>query len=300
MTTRFVMLAVTSALLLASCRPRPLDISVPQQERALVISSTCADGKRVFVGATWSLSALQQLMDTTALNVQPEIPKELLVDSALVTITSEAGVKDTLSLARPGLFVTNRLSLNAGASYRLEVHDYRSSSKAIATTVFLPAPLLSDMQPRHEINDGDTQTVLSLALDEVQPGTYFAVSYATPESIRKRQRPLPRKLEALHLFQPKQLALFRADISTKGRMTKDITLQVKATDTVMVQVVQVSAEYFQYLSTYKRAGSLINQLTGEPINLPSNSSSGLGFFTLYQPLVAVYDLKTYSSSEVSN
>jgi hypothetical protein len=43
--------------------------------------------------------------------------------------------------------------------------------------------------------------------------------------------------------------------------------------------------YYEYLAAYKRSGNLLSQLTGEPVNLPTNVQGGYGYFALTKPSI---------------
>jgi hypothetical protein len=55
----------------------------------------------------------------------------------------------------------------------------------------------------------------------------------------------------------------------------------------------ISPEYYKFLSTYLTAAKPFNQLTGEPINFPSNVVNGYGFFVTTNPDIRVFDLSKW-------
>ena len=78
-----------------------------------------------------------------------------------------------------------------------------------------------------------------------------------------------------------------------GELTQQYTLKLSPRDTLIVQVARIDEGYFKYLQTYKRTGYLINQLTGEPINLPTNIQTGYGYFAIYKPHRYVFALQKH-------
>jgi hypothetical protein len=292
MFTRITPIAL-AILALASCRPKPIDIEVPQKGGQLSISSTCVDAHTVYVSASYSVSSMMRVVDTSTLGDAPGIPRELLIDSAIVTLQAAGRPADTLRKLSPGIYGRRDLELQPGLAYTLTVRDFDKGHIATGTTTYLPAPSIDSMAPSRTPGATDTLSKLHLKLSNVSAGSYYFVSYNTVRNAREHAIPLPMNGEALNLFAPKQLALFTGEEAVAGQLRQAITLQVAPTDTVYVQVGEIDRAYYNYLAAYKRSGALINQLTGEPINLPTNIYTGFGYFSLYQPLRAVFDLNRF-------
>lgn len=293
MFSKMMLPALCAFLLLSACRPKPINIDIPQKGGAITISSACIDAHTVYVSASYSVSSLVKVLDTTTLKDVSGIPKELLIDSAIITLRAAGGNADTLRKISPGLYGRKDLQLQPGVQYTLTVVDYTKGTTAFATTTYEPRPIIDSLLPIRVITKTDTTAKLRMMLSNVAPGSYYFVSYNTMRNAREHAVPLPMNAHALNFFTPKQIALFASGEAVDGKLDKAITMQVAPTDTVFVQVAKVDKAYYDYLAAYKRTGALINQLTGEPINLPSNSSAGLGFFSLYQPLRAMYNLNRY-------
>ena len=64
-------------------------------------------------------------------------------------------------------------------------------------------------------------------------------------------------------------------------------------DSIAVILSHVTKGYFEFLNAFKKSGALINQLTGEPINYPTNVNNGYGYFNAYFPTTRIYDLNKY-------
>ncbi|MGQ0828591.1 MAG: DUF4249 family protein, partial [Bacteroidota bacterium] len=82
---------------------------------------------------------------------------------------------------------------------------------------------------------------------------------------------------------------------TDGKLIKTtiISPMVKASDTIAVELAHISKGYYEFLTAYKRSSKLINQLTGEPINYPSNVQNGYGYFNAHYPDGKIFFLKDY-------
>lgn len=56
----------------------------------------------------------------------------------------------------------------------------------------------------------------------------------------------------------------------------------KPTDTLLVTLSNITKEHHDFLSAYKKRGSVFNSVLSEPIRtLPGNIEGGYGFFALY-------------------
>lgn len=281
---------LTGLLLLAACRPKPIDIEVPQSTGAFSIASYCPNSHSIYVSATYSVSSMMRVLDTATLRELPQASKDVLMDSAIVSLQSPDGRLDTLRKLSPGIFSHNALHLLPGLQYTLRVIDRRTGKSATAATAYQPRPEVDTMYLYTQSQDADTSIRLHIRLKEVSRQAYYFVSYNSTRQARERTQPLPQSAQALRLFVPKQIALFTGSEVSGGSLEKDIALHVNARDTVIVQIGRADKAYYDYLAAYKRTGALINQLTGEPINLPTNIAGGYGYFALYHPVVALYNL----------
>jgi hypothetical protein len=289
-----MLLPLSAALLfIASCRPKPLDIDIPQSSGVLSIASYCPDNHSVYVSASYSVSAMLKVLDTAALKYFPDVTESLLLKEAVVTLRNPDNTIDTLRKLSPGIYKRDDLQLLAGQSYTLTVLDPKKGILATATTSYQPIPTMDTLYPALVKRTSDTTCRLHLQLRNASAPAYFFLSYNTVRQAREHTSALPKNARALSLFLPKQIALFSPADAPGGNLEKDIILQVNPSDTVLVQVAQIDKAYYDYLSAYKRTGSLINQLTGEPIHLPSNISSGYGYFSLFNPVKRLYDLNRY-------
>lgn len=280
---------LVASLLFASCRPEPIEIEIPQEAGKPAISSVCLDPHTVSISASYTLSSLQNLQDTSAVANMARAQRDLLVDSGLVTITQEGGAPQTLHMIAPGFFGRRDLNLVAGALYTLTVRDYRKGTFTTATTTFIQKPSVDTIFP--ERLPGQTAGVkLTVRLKDVQPGSYYFMSYRSGSDARDVAAPLPLSASALQVYKSKQIELFSTANVNSGSLERSFILDVKADDTLVVQIGRVDKAHYDYLDAYKRSGALINQLSGEPINLPTNIKTGFGFFSLFEPVRKVWYL----------
>ncbi|RYD56212.1 MAG: DUF4249 family protein [Sphingobacteriales bacterium] len=264
-----------------SCRPKPLDIEVAQKPGKLTISSVAFSEKSVFIAAGYSVESGFNLADTTEKNRQT-LPGRV-VDSGLVTITKLGCLPDTLKMYNPGIYGNNNLQLTPYAQYILTVMDYKKGTAVSATTTYLPAPSIQALKPE-VIKTGSQPVVkLHIKLGDIKPGEHFFIGYSTKTNVISAITPLVAGLGAMQSFEARQLEMVDGSKAKDGMLEHSFTLDVKPTDTLTVQVAKIDDKYYKYLDAYKRTGYLLNQISGEPINLPTNVSAGLGYFALYAP-----------------
>ena len=267
-----------------ACRPKPIDIEVPQAPPAITISSIAFDEHTVFVSAGYSINSCVGLNDTAASDSRTKsgIPREMLVSGGLVTITEEGTLPDTLTEISTGLYASRKLHLKQGVQYTLMVKDLTKNVAATAQTIFFAKPAVDNAEQKIEMEGADTITKLHLQMSNVAQGDKYFVTYSTTAQVHNSLSTAIDKLPTIYNFSPKTLELLTGEDVVNGKLDKTISMKVNANDTLVVQVARIDNAYYQYLSAYKRSGFLINQLTGEPINLPTNITTGFGFFSLCQ------------------
>jgi hypothetical protein len=273
-----------------SCRPRPLQIDIVQSPPVLVVSSATADQHTVLVSAAYSINSLLSLDDTVN---GADLPPGVLLENAVVTLASPGRLPDTLRHLAKGLYGNRDLELQAGTSYHLDIYRPDKGLVATAAATYFPAPEVDTIQVQVTRTAGDTTVSLTVRLGSVAIDDYYFVSYHS--SVRERKgSATPGAMPAtLASFSPRQLTLLSGEEMRNGCITRTIPLTCKGDDTLLVHTAKIDKAYYHYLTAYKRSGALISQLTGEPVNLPTNVIKGLGFFTLSVPARSVFYLKDY-------
>jgi hypothetical protein len=164
----------------------------------------------------------------------------------------------------------------------------------MATTSYFPKPGVEVLQPEVARNQRDTTVSLKIKLNNISAGDYYFVSYYASSNVR-HQAPVTYENfeESLAAYSPRKIFLLSEADMTEGKIDKTVPIESKGTDDLLVHVAKIDRAYYNYLIAYKKAGSYINQLTGEPINLPTNVIKGLGFFSLSAPVRALFHLKDH-------
>jgi hypothetical protein len=285
-------LLLSAATLLYSCEPKPLSINMKQGAPLLTVTSATAEGGNLLVSASYSASTLQSLIDSSSGNIV--IPKDLLLENGILTLSTAGKDSDTLSALSPGVYGRMGLKLTEGASYTLNVYSPEKGLVGMATTTYYSQPQVEVLQPELKRTGIDTSVYLNIGLGNTAPDDHYFISYSTSSSLRRRSSFNREDIFAsLASFTTRQLVLLNGADIRDGKITKSVQLQAKPNDTLLVHVGKIDGAYYSYLSAYKKAGAFVNQFTGEPITLPSNVVKGVGYFSMSVPVRKIYYLKEH-------
>ncbi len=290
-TTLLLILAL--AIFLIKCTPEPIAITIKDAEPQIAVSSTAIDAKTVLVIASYSIFSLANLNYSDDGNT-PVMPDGILVDSALVTISDGANI-DTLEKVYPGVYLNTAFNLKTGFQYLLTVNDTLKKRKVVANTTYFDAVAANEILPVVTKKPTDTTIQLKMALtDNAATMSYYVMAY---DRINPSKVPSPinsANFSIVNVGAVKKIEVFSSADAVNGTITKTFDIvDIQPTDTLFVHYGKIDRGYFNYLSSYKKTGSLINQITAEPITLPTNIVTGLGYFALYNVQRTFFDLKKY-------
>jgi len=278
---------------LLGCVPKPIDIDVKAADPKLVLASQVIPNQIMIVSLTRSFSALegQGIQDSDSLN--NDFLDKILVKDAFVTVTYFGNV-DTLFMISPGVYASiNTLQYSYG-TYTLYARDPQTGEEINATTQLIPQVQFDTIYPIVIKNPGDTVIKVNYTFhDDPSSENYYVVNY-----IRKTNSSSP--VDINQVFSQgkngiiKEFELLDDNSFTNSVFTASKELQ-EATphDSIAVMLSHISKGYFEYLNAFKKSGAIINQLTGEPINYPTNVNNGYGYFNAYYPTTRIFDLNNY-------
>jgi hypothetical protein len=285
-----VMAAAMAAL--RSCVPPPIDIDyISPHEPRLTIASQIIPSQVMVVAVTRSFTVLDGASE------QDTIPQSfldsILVEHALVVV-KYMGHHDTLTKIAPGLYASlTVLQFNYG-TYELYVRDSMTGLEATATSVLLPLVPFDTITPVVTKTPADTTVKAKYEFtDPADVPNWYVVNFFV-----KKNSSNSAGLDMYSYFNSGNQNTFFELISDKtfnGTLySAETELEnVTASDTIAVTVSNISEGYFEFLTAFKRSGSLMNQLTGEPINYPTNVKGGYGYFNTHYPDVRIFDLNQY-------
>lgn len=282
---------LTATIFLFSCVPQPIDIDVPPAETKLVVASQVIPNQIMFVALTRSFSALDQPAENDS--VPQSFLDSILVSNALVTITY-SGQTDTLFMVTPGIYASVNTLYVTGGSYKLNAYDAATNQKITATSTMLAQTTFDTVYPVKELVGKDTLVSLDYTFkDNPNEDNWYVINIYNQS---KKKDGASIDINSHLGVGSNKLIDF---VLLSDKTIKNIHHELRElpgvgfTDTLAVTVSNISEGYFRFLSAYKRSGTIFNQLTGEPINYPSNVIGGYGFFNTYYPDVKILYVKDY-------
>lgn len=273
-----------------SCIPKPIDIKIDAPKPKLVVSSQVIPGFTMIVALTKSFSALSQ---TAHSNTSNNYIDSIVTKNAFITI-NHSGVTDTLFMLMPGVYASTDTLIDNYGVYNLYAKDWASGLEVRATTTLLPPVKFDTIIPSVE-KGNDTLVGVKYTFTDI-PGieNYYVVSYFVKQASKSGTIDVnnyfnrgSNQLSGLDIFSDKTFGDGTA--FTFSRTFSGI----KATDTAAVVISNISKGYYEFLSAYQRAGGWFNQLSGEPINYPTNIEGGYGYFNAYYSDYRIVYLKDY-------
>ena len=276
---------------LSSCRPDPIDIDVKPAAEKLVIASQVLPNSIMVVGLTRSFSPLDPGGNEDTL--QNDFLDRILVPDAIVTVTHPSGT-DTLYMLTPGIYASLNVLLVDYGTYTIHAKDPATGEEVSATTELLPRVYFDSIQPYKQLIAGDSIPFVHFEMTDYGAASdYYVVCY-----YRKSQDTSAFDLNNYFSRGTNELNSFDlitdTDFDQSGKISRNTQLiDTSPTDTIAVTVSHITKGYYEFLSAYKRSSSLFNQLSGEPINYPTNVQGGYGYFNTHFPDIRLFDLNLY-------
>lgn len=289
----FNIIVIAGAVTYTACTPKPLDINVTQAPPKMVIANTVMDNNTLLLMATYSINSLNNLNDTSG-GASPSGIGGMLIKNAMVVLRSDTR-SDTLQKQTDGIYSSDHLGLIPYANYTLWVKDLDNGREIVASSAYSPAPEIMEIKPVITRTAEDTIVKIHIVMDNSPAYTgFFVMTYGTLNPKSASTLPGNAKFPVASVDAIKTLELFTGSDAINGTISIDFILNdIASDDTLFVQIGQIEKRYYEYLSAYKRTGSLFNQLTGEPITLPTNVLPGLGYFSLYEARRNIFFLKDF-------
>lgn len=280
-------------LFISSCRPDPIDIDVPPAEERLVIASQVIPNSIMVIGLTRSFSALDAGGQDDTL--QDDFLNRILVENAIVTVTHPGGV-DTLYMLTPGVYASINVLLTSYGVYTVHAVDPSTGEEVTATTELLPQIQFDSIQPYISLDPitSDSAAFIHYEItDFPNEENYYVACY-----YRKSQDTSAFDLNNYFSQGTNELTNFdlitEQDFDQNGKLSRNQQLPtVSINDTIACTVSHITKGYYEFLTAYKRSSSLFNQLSGEPINYPTNVMGGYGYFNTHFPDIRIFALPEY-------
>lgn len=299
---RFSLLFVVLGLpaLLGACKPDPLEIDLPRQPSKLVVASGLGTFRDPLLGVEDSALAVVVSRSLNALSGA----SEGVQDSALLfqNLVLHARVvlrgrdrTDTLYQTGDGVYTLFEPQLQVNTPYTLEVFDSTTQQTTSASAFYLPQMRFDYVNPVVTRTPADTTVTLEYQLTDKPGPSFYMVQYVSLSAAARAATPSVENANSIldGLQNQQTLRLLTDNDFLNGRYQTRDRLAVHGTDTLMLSVAQISEDYFRFLEAYRKSGKVFNQLTGEPINYPTNVRDGYGFFNLHSIGARLIDLNLY-------
>ncbi|RYD76984.1 MAG: DUF4249 domain-containing protein [Sphingobacteriales bacterium] len=271
-------------LVMISCKPKDIDIDLPLHQPKLSIFSQVIPDRVILVTVTKSFNSLAPADSSKG---DSALINQLMVSNAIVTVTF-AGRTETLENTDPGIYVSTNTLQIPNEQYTLHVKDPATGLECSATSAMLPRVDFDEVKTIIEKTTSDTNIAIEYRFTDMPAKeNFYLVSY-TP--FRKNSKPNNNPFLSIQPVN-NTYQLLSDKLFTEGKYTGKLPLDSKLGDTIAVSLTNISEAYYKYLVVYQKSGKVFNQITGEPIDFPTNVTNGYGFFTTHNPDVKILKLK---------
>lgn len=288
---RFFVVAIFAVFaILQSCRPKPIDIDIPELEPKVVVFSQAIPNQTMLVLLTRSFGALDFKQGQDSLTT--ELLNQILEDSATVTITY-LGQTDTLVPLAPGIYSTTTTIQYTEQPYTLDI--YTNKEEHLTSTESMLAQVFFDqVTPVVKRQTDDTTVMIRYAFNDL-PGKNFYMlhvySQADSDTVELDQNNF--FAQGSNVLQGTKLL---SDQTFSSSYFQD-SLQLpftEPTDSIVVTISNISEKYYNYLVLREQASNWFTQILQEPVNYPTNiEGGGYGFFNTHFPDIRFYDLNQW-------
>ncbi len=282
---RIYYLFIILLFVLQACEPKPLDMKIKTNKSKIVISPVFNSQSELGVLVTKSFSA------NISMQKDPlDILNTCKIENVSVSLENN-GVSSNLQGINP-VFVTNTISFRPYSQYTITVRNNSNGETVKATTTMLPQVSIDAISLNVSRKFMDTSLHLKIRLNENADVKRY---YMAVFKLNQTRGAVSGKKSILKQSLYNQVELFDNSNASNGKLVYEKThhrsmTSFGADDSLVVEVSEVSEDYYRYLEIYRKTNSFINRLTGEPINLTSNVQGGMGFFFLLYPACREFEL----------
>ncbi|MGB0430421.1 MAG: DUF4249 family protein [Bacteroidia bacterium] len=264
------------SLFLTSCLPEPLEITVPQAESKLVVSSQVIPGNFIAITVSRSFSALEgsygQGLDSN------DIEKFLVKDA--IVVLSYANRVDTLisNDNTPGVYFSLLRLEEENENFDLYVYDPKTETSVTANSKMLNRVEVETAAIKARATGTIIDTIydLNYTFNDPAGDNWYVVNIFNPNNLQDQFSFGEDNSVYTQLISDKLYNTSTIEINTE-------IIDFNFTDTMVFMFSNISEDYFRFLDARQRGGNIISSITGEPINHPTNIQGGYGFFNSHNP-----------------
>jgi len=272
-------IAFVLLLLFVGCKPKSLEIDIPEATPKIVVNSYAADGLIVLF-LTKSFTPLADTADANFI-------KELGISGADAKIIYGSSVFDFIeippdSLGIKGVYLAEVATFGANQEIKLEV-SADGFDRVTATTNLLARVEEFDAEAIRFPFDTAYATVF-YTFGDVNPNqhNYYALGISGGE-----EEDLFKGIDTLRKLNMSKFVLFDELEFPYSTIDGAVNILAEKNDTLTIGLSHISKEYYEYLQVFQKGGSFFSSITKEPINYPTNVIGGYGFFNAYLPNIHV-------------
>jgi len=275
-----MMIVSSLAMLMISCLPDPIPLSLAQAKPQIVVSTQIVPDEGLVVLLTKSFNALDFNEDS-----DPEDVLAAVVLNDATVVLSGPGQTYTLPALGFGLYGGISIPFRSGDTYRLDVTS-ESLGKVTASTTVLPQVSFDAVEAELSVNGyGDSLAQITHAfIDPVGKNWYMlnVQRFKEQEFVDNILNPtmFTRLLTDEEFEGQRYGESFRAFPRNYG-----------IGDTLVVALSNISENYYKFQELRSDNRYSFVEYLSEPVNYPSNIEGGKGFFNLYLPDIRIFVLE---------
>jgi hypothetical protein len=278
-------------VVLFSCKPEAIELDVPQAPERLAIASQQVEGGYFILTLTRTFSALSDKKPVVS-DTNRVLPEELLVKGAEVQLVYN-GVPVILQEISAGVYATEELPVVEYGNFSLQVTDKEKGLTVSSDAVMLPQVKFDTVDVTKNPLKDNEYTIHYAFTDLPQTRNWYVVNYYTRDNRKDSLPDNPADVDyiAKRMLEQRLDYDLISDTEIQGGHCSVTKKFVNSKlDTFGVALSNISQGYFEFLKAQKKYNTLVNQIRGEVVNLPSNIKNGYGYFNLHTPHVKVVDL----------
>jgi hypothetical protein len=269
------------SILLASCRPKNIDINVKAAESKLVVFTHVIPNNIMIVALTKSFSVLDG-------NTTEDFSK-LLVSGATVQMKFNGETFNFYEL-NPGIYASFEKAFQVNENYELFACYGKDTIHSF--TKMLPKIDFNKITPIVDKNTSDTTVYIDYSFNDIKgiDNWYLINIY------KKIQN--SNSADMVNYFKNGENSLIKSILISDKEFgdtyeSKDKLDNLKYNDSIVVTLSNINETYFNYLNQKNGTGSVFTQLNIEPITYASNIINGYGFFNAHFPHINYFDIGKY-------
>ena len=294
---RYIVPIVFLLIIIWSCSPEPLEISLPPFESEVVVFSQVIPDEFMTVLLTKTIGALD-FNEEEGDSLSQNILTDLLETDAIVSV-SYRDITDTLfevpSISGEngsGVYVSVQTPQYVNEEYTLKITT-KTGEQLSAKSLMLPKVPFAEVTPVIQRTIEDTLVTIEYTITDLPEDNWYMLNFYTNGDGSQGG------IDINSFFKSGSNDLKRTELLDDDLFDGDtfegiVELpNVSETDSLVVTLSNINEQYFKFLEAREASGTLFTELTKEPISSPTNVEGWIGFFNTHFPDIQFYDLNEF-------